>query len=136
MTVEGDLFVDCTGFKSMLLGEHYKVPFIPCDDVLFIDRALAVHVPYDTPQSPIASHTISTAQDAGWIWDIGLQSRRGVGHVYSSRHQSKDEAYARLDSYVRQTSTLNGIDGMNVKDITIQSGHRQHFGKTTAWPLA
>lgn len=125
--VEGDLFVDCTGFKSMLLGEHYKVPFIPCDDVLFIDRALAVHVPYDTPQSPIASHTISTAQDAGWIWDIGLQSRRGVGHVYSSRHQNKDEAYARLDTYVRQTSSLNGIDDINVKDITIQSGHRQRF---------
>ncbi|KTF05757.1 tryptophan halogenase [marine sediment metagenome] len=56
-----------------------------------------------------------------------MQSRRGVGHVYSSRHQSKDDAYARLDTYVRQTSTLNGIDGINVKDITIQSGHRQRF---------
>ena len=71
VVINGDLFVDCTGFKSLLLGEHYKVPFIPCDDVLFIDQALAVHVPYENAQSPIASLTISTAQDAGWVWDIG-----------------------------------------------------------------
>lgn len=136
VVIEGDLFVDCTGFKSLLLGEHFKVPFIPCDDVLFIDRALAVHVPYENAQSPIASHTISTAQDAGWVWDIGLQSRRGVGHVYSSRHQNKDDAYARLDTYVRQTSSLDGISSLNVKDITIQSGLNNAFGKTTVLPLA
>jgi len=69
--IAGELFVDCTGFSSLLLGKHYKIPFKKCDDILFIDTALAVQVPYDSEDSPIASHTISTGQEAGWIWDIG-----------------------------------------------------------------
>lgn len=120
--LNGDLFVDCSGFKSLLLGQHYQVPFVPCDDVLFIDRALAVHVPYEDENSPIATHTISTAQDAGWIWDIGLQQRRGVGHVYASRYQSQDEAMQRLAAYVGPA-----FDESSVREIPIQSGHRQHF---------
>ncbi len=70
--IEGDLFVDCTGFKALLIGETLGVPFVDCSDVLFCDTALAVQVPYAAETSPIASHTISTAQSAGWIWDIGL----------------------------------------------------------------
>ncbi|MAP20200.1 MAG: tryptophan halogenase [Alteromonadaceae bacterium] len=120
--IGGDLFVDCTGFQSLLLGKHYKVPFVPCDDVLFIDRALAVHVPYDSPDAPVATHTISTAQQAGWIWDIGLQSRRGVGHVYASRYQSEQQALDQLAQYVGPQ-----FNDLSVKQIQIQSGHREHF---------
>lgn len=65
--IEGDLFIDCTGFASLLLGKHYGVPFINRSDVLFIDTALAVQVPYDDPEAPIASNTIGTATSAGWI---------------------------------------------------------------------
>lgn len=120
--IEGDLFVDCTGFSSLLLGKHYGVEFKPCDDVLFIDTALAVHVPYDIEDAPIASHTLSTAQDAGWIWDIGLQHRRGVGHVFSSRYTSEDIAHQRLADYVGKD-----IDKLGVRKIPIQSGHRAKF---------
>jgi tryptophan 7-halogenase len=120
--VEGDIFVDCTGFKSLLLGEHYHVPFKSCSDVLFIDTALAVQVPYESDDSPIASHTISTGQEAGWIWDIGLQHRRGVGYVYSSKHSSEEEARAVLAKYVG-----NKIDHLTVRKIPIKSGHREHF---------
>ncbi len=118
----GDLFVDCSGFSSLLLGKHYQVPFVDCSDVLFIDNALAVQVPYEQPDAPIASHTISTAQPAGWIWDIGLHQRRGVGHVYSSRHTTQDEAMAKLAAYVGPA-----IDQLNVRQIGIKSGHRQYF---------
>ena len=55
-----------------------------------------MQVPYPDENSPIASHTISTAQDSGWIWDIGLLHRRGIGHVYSSRHTSEEQATERL----------------------------------------
>ncbi|MBN9184545.1 MAG: Hsp70 family protein, partial [Microbacterium sp.] len=75
--IAGDLFVDCTGFRSLLLGEAMNVPFRDCSDILFCDRAMAVQVPYEHEDSPVRSHTVSTAQTAGWIWDIGLTTRRG-----------------------------------------------------------
>lgn len=120
----GDLFVDCSGFTSLLLGKHFDVPFKSCDDILFIDTALAVQVPYENEDSPIASHTISTGQEAGWIWDIGLQKRRGVGYVYSSKHCSEEEARAALAKYVGST-----FDSLTVRKIPICSGYREKFWK-------
>src|SRR6185437_11467633 len=98
--VAGDLFVDCTGFRSLLLGQALGVSFKDCSDVLFCDRALAIQVPYESESAPMASHTVSTAQSAGWTWDIGLPSRRGVGYVYSSRHISDDAAEDELRRYI------------------------------------
>jgi tryptophan halogenase len=118
----GDLFVDCSGFTSLLLGQHYKIPFIDKSDVLFIDNAITVQVPYTSEASPIASHTISTAQEAGWIWDIGLTQRKGVGHVYSSRHTSKQDAERALAEYVGPQ-----IEQLEVRHIPIKSGHRAKF---------
>ena len=120
--IDGDLFVDCTGFQSLLLGKHLRVPFVDRSDVLFIDTALAVQVPYAEENHEIASHTISTAQSAGWIWDIGLQSRRGVGHVYSSRHTSEEQAMQALEDYVGPT-----FKQLNTRKIPIHCGHRQTF---------
>ncbi len=60
--ISAQLFVDCSGFSSLLLGKHYQVPFKSCADILFTDTALSVQVPYDDDDSPIASHTISTGQ--------------------------------------------------------------------------
>ncbi len=122
--LEGDLFVDCTGFSSLLLGKHYQVPFVDRSDVLFIDNAIAVQVPYESEDSPIASHTISTGQDAGWIWDIGLTTRRGVGYVYSSRHTTDEQAEQTLHQYVGPA-----IKDLSTRKIPITSGHRQLFWK-------
>ncbi len=123
--LEGDLFIDCTGFKSLLIGEKLGVPFIPKKDTLFIDTALAVQVPYENEDTPIASHTISTAQEAGWIWDIGLSSRRGVGHVFSSDYLSEDMAHKQLRDYLRPR--VPDIDSYNIRKIPINSGHRAKF---------
>ena len=98
----GDLFIDCTGHSALLIGEQLGVPFLDRSDVLFNDRALAVQVP-TAPGSALASHTISTAHDAGWIWDIGLPERRGIGHVYSSSHISDDDAERELRAYIGPT---------------------------------
>src|SRR3546814_9034658 len=67
--IEGDLFIDCTGHASLLIGGHMGVEWIDRGDTLFNDRALAAQVPV-APGSPIASQTVSTAHEAGWIWDI------------------------------------------------------------------
>lgn len=122
--IRGDLFVDCTGFASLLLGQTLGVPFKPCSDVLFCDTALAVQVPYDYPDAPMNSQTNATAQKAGWIWDIGLITRRGVGHVYSSRHMSEEEAHTVLAAYVGPK-----IKDLKVRKIPIRSGHRETFWK-------
>lgn len=121
-TLAGDLFVDCSGFAAILIGGVYKVPFRRCGDILFIDRALAMQVPYPDPDAPITCHTVSTAQDAGWIWDIGLWTRRGVGYVYSSSHTSDDEAEATLRRHIGPAA-----DQLSARKIGIQSGHRQRF---------
>ena len=122
--IEGDLFVDCTGFRALLIGGAMEVPFRPCNDVLFCDTALAMQVPYADPADPVACHTISTAQSAGWVWDIGLPTRRGVGHVYSSSHVSDDEAERELRAYIGPAA-----DGLSVRKIPIRSGHRETFWK-------
>ncbi|MDP3225544.1 MAG: FAD-dependent oxidoreductase, partial [Rubrivivax sp.] len=101
--VAGDLFVDCTGMASLLLGQHYGIEFVSQRHVLFNDTALAVQVPYAREDSAIASQTLATAQANGWVWDIGLPTRRGVGHVYSSAHTSDDAAEAALRRYVQST---------------------------------
>lgn len=124
--LEGDLFIDCTGFASMLIGKHYGIPFKGCKDILFNDTALAVQVPYCDEQAPIASHTISTGQSAGWIWDIGLPTRRGVGHVYSSAHQTQDGAEQELRDYIR-LSAPDKADELSVRKIGIEPGHRETF---------
>ena len=123
--IAGDLFVDCTGFKSLLLGEHYGVPFVSCKDILFVDTALATQVPYESEDAPIASQTIGTAQSAGWVWDIGLQSRRGVGHVYSSAYMDEDQAHSELFEYLRPR--IKDPEALSVRKISINPGHRTKF---------
>ncbi|GBL04525.1 tryptophan halogenase family protein [Glaciecola sp. KUL10] len=120
--IEADLYIDCTGFASMLLGGKLNVPFMKMDKYLFNDSALALQVPYEKADSPIASHTIATAQNAGWIWDIGLTHRRGTGHVYSSEFLSDDEAEQNLRKYLGKAA-----DGLTPRKISFQSGHREKF---------
>jgi glycine/D-amino acid oxidase-like deaminating enzyme len=121
--IEGDLFIDCTGFASLLLGQHYSVPYIGTNKVLFCDTALATQVPYPDMGSAIASHTISTAQEAGWIWDIGLPTRRGVGYVYSSAHTTDERAEQVLTEYVGPAAA--GM--MTPRRIPINPGYREIF---------
>ncbi|MET0288456.1 MAG: tryptophan halogenase family protein [Pseudoxanthomonas sp.] len=124
----GDLFVDCTGMRSLLLGGHYGVQTTPVSTVLFNDRALALQVPYVQPDAPIASHTSSTAQEAGWIWDIGLSARRGTGYVYSSAHTSDEAAEAALRTYIEKTGGPAADSLPPARRIDLSPGYRR-----TAW---
>ena len=125
--VDGDLFIDCTGTKSLLLGEHFGAPFESCRQYLFNDTALAAQVPYRDAERPIQSCTLSTAQTAGWIWDIGLPTRRGIGHVFSSGYISEDEATAQLLDYIKETSGSKAAAGVTPRKIEFQPGHRREF---------
>ncbi|MDT8439003.1 MAG: tryptophan halogenase family protein [Wenzhouxiangellaceae bacterium] len=124
--IPGDLFIDCSGLRSMLLGDHYGIGRVDCSGVLFNDSALAVQVPYARADAPVASQTISTAQAAGWIWDIGLVHRRGVGHVYSSAHMSDDQAHAHLQRYLDFTGAPTE-ERPDARRISFAPGYREKF---------
>lgn len=123
--VAGDLFVDCTGMASLLLGQHYGVALVPQRDVLFNDSALAIQVPYPREDHPIASQTIATAQSSGWVWDIGLPTRRGVGHVYSSSHTSDDAAEQELQRYIVRSGGPKNL--ATPRKLSFQPAYRQKF---------
>jgi tryptophan halogenase len=92
-TIAGDLFIDCSGFRGLLIEQALETGYIDFTHWLPCDRALAVPSENVGPPSP---HTRATARDAGWQWRIPLQHRTGNGYVYSSRHISDDEAAATL----------------------------------------
>jgi glycine/D-amino acid oxidase-like deaminating enzyme len=124
--LEADLFIDCSGLRSQLLGEHFGVPLISLSDVLLNDRAVASQVPYAQATARVASQTISTAQQSGWIWDIGLPTRRGVGYTYSSQHATDDQAEQTLRAYLRGSGAPDP-ESVAVRRIAFQPGHRAHF---------
>ncbi|GGJ47847.1 tryptophan halogenase [Sphingopyxis bauzanensis] len=122
--VAGDLFIDCSGHASLLIGGELGVEWIDRSDILFNDRALAAQVPV-APGSPIASQTVSTAHAAGWIWDIGLPGRRGIGCVYASRFMDDDAAEAALRAYIARV--LPGAPEVSARRLSFPTGHRARF---------
>ena len=92
--VEGDLFVDCSGFRALLIDGAMGSPFEDWSEWLPCDRAVAV--PCATGGDGLTPFTRSTARAAGWQWRIPLQHRTGNGYVYASRFASDDEAAATL----------------------------------------
>jgi tryptophan 7-halogenase len=124
--LRGDFFIDCTGMAARLIGQEIGVEWIDRSDVSFNDRALAVQVP-TLSDSPIASQTVATAHEAGWLWDIALPSRRGIGCVYSSRFMDDDAAAEALTEYV--AANVSGVDSASLAPRKLQfaTGHRAEF---------
>jgi tryptophan halogenase len=90
--LRGDLFVDCTGFRGLLINQALGEPFVSFSDSLLCDRAIAMQVPRDIETEGINPYTTATALRAGWVWDIPLYGRTGTGYVYSSAFISPEQA--------------------------------------------
>ncbi|TGX54036.1 tryptophan 7-halogenase [Sphingomonas gei] len=116
--LEADLYLDCSGFRAELIGKALGVPFKSAKHQLFTDRALACKIPYADPDAPIESLTIATAHEAGWTWDISLESARGIGCVYSSAHMRDEDAAAILRAYI-------GHDDYKARIIPFEPGYRE-----------
>jgi tryptophan halogenase len=97
--IEGDLFIDCSGFRGLLIEQSLKTGFEDWSHWLPCDRAIAVPCESVAPLTP---YTRATAHSAGWQWRIPLQHRIGNGHVFSSRFMSADQATSIL---------MNNLDG-------------------------
>jgi tryptophan halogenase len=119
LTLTADLFIDCTGFRSLLLGQAMGSAWVDWTDMLPCDRAVAIPcasaAPFDRP------YTTSTAREAGWQWRIPLQERVGNGYVYASAHLGDDEAVATL------RASLEGEALAEPNLIRFGAGHRRAF---------
>lgn len=117
-SVAGELFVDCSGFRSLLLGETLKTKFVDWSEWLPCDRAFAV--PCELTGEPTA-YTRSTADRAGWRWRIPLQHRVGNGYVYCSDFISEDDARLRL------IENLDGAALAEPRALRFKAGRRTHL---------
>lgn len=93
--IEGDLFIDCSGFNGRLIEQALNTGFEDWSHWLPCNKAVAQAC---EPEAEIRPYTISTARDAGWQWQIPLQHRIGNGHVFSSKYMSDDEATSVLQN--------------------------------------
>jgi tryptophan halogenase len=116
LVVEGDLFVDCSGFRALLIEGALKTGYDDWSHWLPCDRALAV--PCASVGAEITPYTRATARQSGWQWRIPLQHRVGNGHVYCSKYISDDEATAVL------LSNLDGEPLASPRPIKFQAGKR------------
>ena len=116
--VTGDLFIDCSGFRALLIGEALGVGYQDWSKWLPCNRAVAVPASRTDPLQP---YTKAIAHDAGWQWRIPLQHRTGNGHVFCDSFTSEDKAVETL---------LNNLDGEPQSDpfpIRFQTGRRNAF---------
>lgn len=124
--IYGDLFIDCSGFAARLIGQHYGTELRSCEQTLANNSAVAMPVNYQQANSDIASVTRSTAQDYGWIWDIGLPTRKGVGYVFSDEHCSREEALSTLGEYIRHDVTSeDDPDLSQARFFNFKPGYRE-----------
>ncbi len=116
--VEGDFFIDCSGFRGLLIEQALHTGYIDWSQWLQCDRAVAMVSRSGGDFSP---YTTATAHKAGWQWRIPLQHRIGTGHVYCSRYISDDEATATL------LENLDGEPMMEPRLLRFTPGHRKKF---------
>lgn len=122
----GDLFIDCSGMAAILLKQHFEVDWVDCQSMLFNDSALAVQLDYPEEERTILSTTVSTAQSAGWVWDIGLSSRRGIGYTYSSAHIDDNAAEVELRNYLHRVNPHAEPD-VQPRKLAFRPGYRERF---------
>ncbi|MEQ9481954.1 tryptophan halogenase family protein [Coleofasciculus sp. F4-SAH-05] len=108
--IYGDLFIDCSGFKGLLINQALQEPFISYSDSLFCDNAIAIPMAYDaedeydTRNGGINPYTTATALSSGWAWNTPLVGRSGNGYVYSSAFISKADAEAEFRQHLGEKS--------------------------------
>jgi tryptophan halogenase len=116
--IDGDLFIDCSGFRGVLIEECLRTGYIDWHDVLPCDRAVALQTRSSTAPQPF---TVARARAAGWHWRIPLQHRVGNGYVYSSAHASDQQAIDDL------TCTVGEAGLTEPRTLRFTTGRRRLF---------
>jgi tryptophan halogenase len=98
--IKGDLFLDCTGFNSILMTKILKEPFIYFNDTLMNNRAVAAQYQYTDKEKEMEPYTNCTAHNNGWVWNIPLWHRVGSGYVYSDKFITPEKAEQEFKDYL------------------------------------
>mgnify|MGYP001218357425 FL=1 len=123
-----DLYVDCTGFKSLLLGESLKEPFISYSHKLPNNKAWATRVPYKDKEKQLEPFTNCTAIENGWVWNIPSWQRIGTGYVYSDKYVSDEEALKQFKNHLDKKG--HDYSKSEFKNIKMRVGrHKRLFVK-------
>jgi hypothetical protein len=119
-----DLFIDCTGFKSILLAQTLKEPFESYADMLPNNSAWATRIPYIEKEKELVGYTNCTAIQNGWVWNIPLWSRIGSGYVYSDKFISDEEALIQFKEYLMKIEPYKLVpcDHLEFKNIKMRVG--------------
>lgn len=104
--IDADLFIDCTGFASILLGKALEEPFVSYDDILPNNSAWAAQIPYDNKREEIVPYTDCHALGNGWVWNTPLWSRLGTGYVYSDKYISNESALDEFRTHLKRRGKL------------------------------
>jgi flavin-dependent dehydrogenase len=133
--VYADLFVDCTGFKSLLLGDALQEPFRSLSNLLPNNRAWATRLAYEDKEKELEGFTNCTAIENGWCWNIPLWSRLGTGYVYSDKFVDPETAKEEFKQYLMSDKmivprTREQVDALEFKDVKMRVGlHERTFVK-------
>ena len=120
---KADLFIDCTGFKSLLLEQTLKEPFVSMENILPNNSTWATRIPYKNKRKELVGYTNCTAVENGWIWNIPLWSRMGSGYVYSDKFIDDDAALKEFQKHI-------GTKELDFKKIKFRTGlHRRVWVK-------
>jgi tryptophan halogenase len=123
---KADLFIDCTGFKSLLLGQTLKEEFISFNDMLPNNSAWATRLSYKDKRKELLPYTNCTAIENGWVWNIPLWSRIGTGYVYSDKFVDDDTALKQFQKHL-------GTKELDFKKIKMRVGiHKRLWVKNVA----
>lgn len=121
--ISGDLYIDCTGFKGLLINETLKTEFESHAEKLPVNRTWAVQIPYENPEEEVVNYTESTALGYGWVWNAPLYSRIGTGYVYSDKFTTPEEALEEFKEHLRKVKGAHRItDDLTFRDVPFKSG--------------
>jgi len=118
--VKADLFIDCTGFKSILLAGAMKEPFVSYEHILPNNSAWATRIPYTNKREQLVSCTECEAIQNGWVWNIPLWSRIGSGYVYSDKFIRDEDALEEFKSFLKTKNMYS--DDLEFKNLKMRIG--------------
>lgn len=123
-SIPADLYIDCTGFRSVLMKGMRGASFTKSAEPIINDKAVVCRVPYSkySKRKELEPYTDCTALSAGWAWNIPLWDRIGTGYVYSSKFLTEEEASQEYRAYLAKRFSVDRVESLKFAHIHIRTG--------------